>query len=227
MRGMSQGQVAAAAGVSRSMVSQVERGELEETSVRIIRRVGASLGVSLPFEPRWRGVELPKLMDAGHASMVRAVVAHLGAAGWQCIPEHTFNEWGERGSIDVLAWQPARRAVVCLEIKTRLVDLQDLLSTEDRKRRLAPVLARKLGWNPVIAGSVLVLPEETWARNAVRRHGPVFDAKFPMRTIDVRHWLENPDRHAAGIWFLVDVARGDRKRGSAAAIRVRPARPTV
>jgi transcriptional regulator with XRE-family HTH domain len=224
-RGMSQGQVAAGAGVSRSMVSQIEAGGLEETSLGIIRRVSAALGVSLPFEPRWRGVELAKLMDARHASMVRAVVSRLGTFGWQCIPEHTFNEWGERGSIDVLAWHAVRRAVVCVEIKTRLVDLQDLLSTEDRKRRLAPALARKLGWNPLIVGSVLVLPEETWARNAVQRHGPVFDAKFPMRTIEVRRWLRRPDGDGFGIWFLVDDARGDHKRGSGAAIRVRPAKP--
>jgi hypothetical protein len=85
--------------------------------------------------------------------------------------------------------------------------LQDLLSTEDRNRRLAPTLARKLGWRPLIVGSVVVLPDETWARNAVDRYRSVFDAKFPLRTTDVRHWLKSPNRDMGGIWFLVHAAR--------------------
>jgi transcriptional regulator with XRE-family HTH domain len=201
---MSQAQVAAAAGVCRSMVSQIEQGGLEETSLRVIRRVGSILGVSLSIDPHWRGVELVKLLDERHAALVRAVVERLSALGWQPLPEHTFNEWGERGSIDVFAWQAVGRAVLCVEVKTRLVDLQDLLSTEDRKRRLAPTLARKLGWKPVIVGSVLVLPDETWARNAVSRYRTVFEAKFPLRTTDIRRWLKSPSATlaASDFWSL-------------------------
>ena len=219
---MSQAQVAAAAGVCHSMVSQIEQGRLEETSLRIIRRIGSILGVSLSIDPHWRGVELVKLLDARHAALVRAVVDRLSALGWQPLPEHTFNEWGERGSIDVFAWQAVGRAVLCVEVKTRLADLQDLLSTEDRKRRLAPTLARKLGWKPVIVGSVLVLPEETWARNAVSRYRSVFDAKFPLRSTDVRRWLKSPDGDIGGIWFLVIDAPDGTKQRLGGVMRVRP-----
>jgi Holliday junction resolvase-like predicted endonuclease len=118
----------------------IERGVLEGTSLRLVRRVAAALGVSLPVDPRWRGADLATLLDERHAVLVQVVVAKLTTAGWQALPEHTFNEWGEKGSIDVLAWHDGRRALLSIEIKTRLPDLQDLLSTMDRKRRLAPML---------------------------------------------------------------------------------------
>ena len=221
---MSQAQVGAVAGVGRSVISQIEQGRLEETSLRIIRRVGSSLGVSLSIDPHWRGVELVKLLDERHAALVRAVVDRLLALGWQPLPEHTFNEWGERGSIDVFAWQAIDRAVLCVEVKTRVADLQDLLSTEDRKRRLAPTLARKLGWKPVIIGSVLVLPDETWARHAVDRYRTIFDAKFPRRTIDIRRWLKSPARDIGGIWFLLIDAPDGTKQRLGGVMRVRPRR---
>jgi hypothetical protein len=165
-------------------------------------------------------------LDERHAVFVRVVVERLTGLGWSCVPEFTFNEWGERGSIDVFAWHPGRQAILCLEIKTRLVDLQDLLSAEDRKRRLAPDLARRMGWRPLVVGSVLVLPEETWARNAVSRYRALFDAKFPLRTVEVRDWLRNPTSGMGGIWFLVYDVPGDPKRRFAGSMRVRPRRPS-
>ena len=66
-RGMSQAQVATEAGLSRALVSQIERGGLEDTSVRNIRRVAGAVGVSLPFDPSWRGAELASLLDEGGA----------------------------------------------------------------------------------------------------------------------------------------------------------------
>ena len=224
---MSQAQVAAAAGGCRSVVSDIERGQLEDTTLRTVRRVGSAVGVTLPFDPHWRGVELVKLLDERHAALVGVVAERLAARGWLSVPEHTFNEWGERGSIDVFAWHAARRAVLCVEVKTRLVDLQDLLSTEDRKRRLAPALARKLGWTPLVVGSVVVLPEETWARNAVGRYAATCAAKFPMRMTQIRRWLKDPASDAAGIWLLVNEAPGDTERRFGASMRVRPPRKTI
>jgi transcriptional regulator with XRE-family HTH domain len=226
-RGMSQAQVATEAGLSRALVSQIERGGLEDTSVRNIRRVAGAVGVSLPFDPSWRGAELASLLDERHALLVRDVVKRLTAVGWQTIPEHTFNVWGERGSVDVLAWQPLRRALLIIEVKTKVADLQDLLSTMDRKRRLAPAMAKALGWKPLRIGSVLVLPGETWARNAVERFGPVFGAALPARTVEVTRWLAQPGGDIRGIWFLVNDTTRDPKRRSRGSMRVRPRRTEV
>ena len=223
-RGLRQSDVAAAAGVSASVVSAVENGGLEGTSLRMVRRVATAVGVSLPLAPRWRGAELPKLLDERHATIVREVVARLAAQGWQPLPEHTFNLRGERGSVDVLAWHPAFRCVLVVEVKPRIDDLQDLLSTLDRKRRLAPILARELGWKALRVGAVLVLPEEHQARRSVEVNMPVFDAALPARTLGLRRWLARPDRDLRGIWFLPIFAPGIAKRRRPGSMRVRPRR---
>ena len=62
-------------------------------------------------------------------------------------PEVSCSIWGERGSIDLLAWQPRRRALLVIEVKTEITDVGATLATLDRKRRLAPAIVRELeGW---------------------------------------------------------------------------------
>jgi len=221
---MTQAQVADAAGVSRPIVSLIECGGLEHTSIHLIRRVAGALGVSLQLAPRWRGADLAKLLDEKHALMVRAVVVRLAAHGWQALPEHSFNVRGEQGSIDVFAWHPPTRALLSVEVKTKLADLQDLLAKMDRKRRLGPALARELGWSPLVVGSILVMPAETWARHAVDRFGPIFDAALPTRAADVRRWLRQPQRDLRGVWFLLIDTTGGTKRRAGGSVRVRPRR---
>jgi hypothetical protein len=203
-------------------VSTIERGLLEDTSLRLMRHVAASLGISFEIEPRWRGAELATLLDARHARLVQMVVARLTSLGWQVRPECTFSIWGERGAVDVLAWHPARRAVLCVEVKSKLADLQDLLSAMDRKRRLAPTIARAEGWRPLLVGSVLVVPGESWARHAVKRFDAVLGAALPDRTSEVHTWLKLPDRDLRAIWFLFTDGRGSTKRATGGSMRVRP-----
>ncbi len=220
-RGLRQSDVADAAGVSQATVSLIERGGLEGTSLKLVRRVALALGVSLPIEPRWRGAELAKLLDERHAGLVRETMSRLAAGGWEARPEHTFAIQGERGSIDILAWFAAPRALLVVEVKSEITDLQDTLSTLDRKRRLAPAIARAAGWNPLVIGTVIVLPEETRARNEVDRHAPVFDRAFPARTLAVRRWLRQPRQDIRGIWFLLVNAPGNPKRRRGGSLRVR------
>jgi transcriptional regulator with XRE-family HTH domain len=223
-RSMTQEQLAELAGVSRPIVSLVERGRAEETSVRTVRQVAAILGVSVTLNARWRGAEMAKLLDEAHSALVGSVVARLTAAGWIVLPEHTFSIWGERGSIDVLAWHPGRRALLCIECKTKLPDLQDVLSTMDRKRRLAREIAKLEGWDPAFIGSVLTVPDQKWARNAVRRSAAVFDAALPARTVETRRWLACPSGDLRAIWFLANDGTANKGRRSGGQMRANPRR---
>jgi HTH-type transcriptional regulator / antitoxin HipB len=226
-RGLRQSDVAETAGVSQAIVSAIEHGEFEATSLRIVRRVALATGVSLPLAPRWRGPDLPKLLDGKHAAIVRCVVARLVALGWVALPEYTFNIYGERGSIDVLAWLPASRTALVIEVKTVLVDLQDLLSTLDRKKRLASSIAREAGWKPLLIGTLLVMPAETQARTTVKRYQPLFDASYPARGQQVQRWLRSPERALGGIWFVLNFTAGDTKRRPGGSFRVRRARGSL
>src|ERR1035437_5642988 len=106
-RGLRQFDVAKLAGVSQSTVSMVERGHLGALTVGSLRAVARAVDVWLPFEARWRGAELPRLIDERHAAVVELVVAELRGFSWEVRVEYSFNVRGERGSVDVLAWHPA------------------------------------------------------------------------------------------------------------------------
>jgi hypothetical protein len=60
----------------------------------------------------------------------------------------SFSRYGERGSIDVLAWHPRRRALAVFEVKSVTPDMQAMFVGLDRKGRLAPGIARERGWEP-------------------------------------------------------------------------------
>jgi transcriptional regulator with XRE-family HTH domain len=229
-RGLRQSDVAVAAGVSQAMVSLVERGGLEETSLKLVRRIASAVGVSLPFEPRWRGPDLARLLDERHAGIVEVALHSLREMGWEVRPEYTFSVYGERGSIDIFAWLPGARALLVVEVKSRVVDVQDLLSSVDRKERLAFDLARPLGWRPLLRATLLILPAEHQARSAVARHPALFEAAFPSRGRKVRAWLRHPEGDLRGIWFVPINTPGDRRNGRRGEIRVagvvrKPGRP--
>jgi len=203
--GLRQVDVGARAGVGQWAVSAVERGQLERLSLRTIRRICSALEIGLPLAPRWRGVELPRPADARHAALVDRVVARLSAYGWECVVEYTFQHYGERGAVDVLAWRPRNRALLIVEVKTDLDDLQNMFSVMGRKVRLVPhLVASDRGWRAGTLGAVLVMSEGSTSRYQVVRHPALFAAALPARNVEVRRWLEDPVASVTlrGMWFL-------------------------
>jgi transcriptional regulator with XRE-family HTH domain len=201
--GLRQVDVARNANVDQKVVSLLERGMLARVSVDAFRRVCAVLQIEQVLEVRWRGGLGDRLIDRGHARIVEAVLAALGRLGWESIPEFTFNVYGERGSVDVLAWHARSRTLLILEIKTMLTDLQRLLMAMSRKLRLVPgEVARDRGWKPRAIGHVVVVQGTRANRAIVARHRATFDATFPHDTSEVRQWLRKPTGDFAGLWFV-------------------------
>jgi transcriptional regulator with XRE-family HTH domain len=222
-KGWRQVDVAVRCGVSQQEVSLIERGRLEDVCMKTLRRIGRALEIDLPLAPRWRGPELERLLDADHAALVELVVRTLRNLDWEVIPEWTFNHYGERGSVDVLAWHAATRTLLIIEVKSRMVDVQDLLGSHGRKMRIAPlVVPGEFGWSPLAIGRVLVLPEGSTARDAVLRHAATFAATYPERNRRVRTWLERPDGPLSGVLFLRPTSRSGAPTRVA---RVRVTRP--
>jgi DNA-binding XRE family transcriptional regulator len=89
--------IAQAVGVSRQCVSLLECGHVDALNVRTVRAIAAAVGIDLPFAPRGRGVQIDRLVDEEHSSMVDAVVRHLSGQGWQTMVEFSFNDFGDRG----------------------------------------------------------------------------------------------------------------------------------
>jgi transcriptional regulator with XRE-family HTH domain len=138
-----QADLAAAAGVSQPTVSRVERGHFRLLTVDAVLRVAEALDIRIDWTPRWRGGDLDRMLNAGHAALHNAVARMLRGGAWILAPEVTFSIYGERGTIDVLAFHPQTQALLVIELKTQLVDVHGLLASVDRYRRLAPKIARE------------------------------------------------------------------------------------
>ncbi|MDQ3690419.1 MAG: hypothetical protein M3406_10360 [Chloroflexota bacterium] len=220
-----QDDLAAAAHVSRGLVGLAEAGALERMTVRSLRRIAATLEIRLPFVPLWNGGEIDRLRDRGHARLVEDVVTILRQHGWEPVVEYTFSHFGERGSIDIVGWHPASRALLVVEVKTRIYDIQALVAGVDRKARLAGQLLRtERGWNAVTVGRLVVMPELTANRAMVARHASVFQAAFSARSRTVRTWLRHPGGPLAGLWFLSATNRIGGTKVSVGRQRVRVSR---
>ena len=68
---------------------------------------------------------MDRLVDDRHAVLVAAAGSLLTRAGWEVLPEVTYSRYGERGSIDLVAWHaidenpPHHRGEVGADIATR------------------------------------------------------------------------------------------------------------
>jgi transcriptional regulator with XRE-family HTH domain len=200
--GWRQSDVGDTAGVSQDLVSLIERGRIPDVSVRALRAVAAALGGELRLELWFRGAELDRLMDEGHAALVGAVAARLEQLGWQVRPEVSFAVFREHGSIDLVAWHPASRTLLVIEVKTELVSVEETLRRHDVKVRLAAAVVRdRFGWEPARVARLLVLPDASTPRRAVRRQEAVLRTAYPLRGAALRAWLASPAGSVAGLAF--------------------------
>jgi hypothetical protein len=216
------------AGLSQDLVSLVERGRLEEVSLPALRAVATALGGQLRIELSFRGAELDRLMDEGHAALVGAVASRLEALGWEVRPEVSFAVYRERGSIDLVAWHAASRTLLVVEVKTELVSVEETLRRHDAKVRLAAnVVRERFGWSPVRVARLLVLPDASTPRRAVRRHDAVLSRAYPLRGTELSRWLASPAGSAGGLVFLPDTSGARGTRGPVSRRRIRRGSPSA
>ncbi len=206
-RGWTQQRLGEASGTSQGAVSRCERGDAHTLTCRTIVKIAEALGARATVSIHWHGEELDRLLDAAHAGLVEVVVRLLRTSGWTVVPEATFSVYGERGSIDVLAFHPATGALLVIEVKSAVPDMQGMLSTLDRKVRLAPGLAKERGWVVRTVSRLLVLPDDRTARRRVADHQATIDQLMPLRTAGVRRWLANPASAMGGVLFLPSSTR--------------------
>jgi len=220
--GWRQRDLAAAARVSQPVASRIERGRLEHVSLPALRRVCDALDVRLDLTPRWRGGELDRLLGARHSAMHEVMARRFAAlAGWEAVPEVTFSLWGERGSIDVLGWHAATRTLLITELKTEIVDVQELLGTLDRKCRLAREIARDRGWATELVAAWLVLAESPTNRRRVAQHREVLRAVLPAGGREMDRWLGAPTGRIAALTFLSSSHQANANQGFSPVRRVR------
>lgn len=180
---------------SHPTISRIERGHISAVTVDRLRTAAAALDARIMLEVRWRGSDLARLLDERRAAMQHMLAARFaGMPGWQFV----------------------------IELKTELADLQDLLATMDRKRRLAPEIARERGWRARDVGTWVVIEEGRENRRRVGQHAAVLRHAFPATSVGMRRWLARPTGTIAGLSFLTIVRPGNASRRLTPRRRVRP-----
>jgi transcriptional regulator with XRE-family HTH domain len=221
--GLRQIDVAQAARVSQPTISRMERGHLGRLSLETVRAIAAVLEIRIDLVPRWRGGDLERAVNARHAALHEAVARRFGDwPEWALSPEVSFSIYGERGVIDILAWHARSRALLVIELKSDIVDPQELVASIDRKRRLAVKVGAERGLSVRTVGAWVIVADGTTNRRRVGMHAAFLATAFRADGTEMRAWLRDPSSPIAGLSFMPIAAMAGRRLGA----RQRVRRPT-
>jgi transcriptional regulator with XRE-family HTH domain len=190
--GWTQAELGARAGFSQAFVSLVEGLRVPdltlESATRLIEAMGGRLnvGVSAPFL-----ADRDLQRDPAHARCVAYVVARLTRDGWMTATEVEVGGDRSRGWIDILAYEPGRRLLLVIEIKTEIRDVGAIERTLGWYEREAWLGAKRLGWRPSkVLGCLLLLATEMNETRIADNRAALSDG-FPLRATSLRRILAN------------------------------------
>jgi transcriptional regulator with XRE-family HTH domain len=136
--------LAAKAGVSRTLVYLVERGE--RSTIETYARLGAALGLRLEAsldDPRSR-VRPPRAEDPVHAAIVDLLAARYAAQGRLVTADEPFQHYQFAGRADLAVIDPAGPHLLHHEVKTAIPNVGELAGAWNVKRQyLARALAER------------------------------------------------------------------------------------
>jgi transcriptional regulator with XRE-family HTH domain len=199
-RGWRQTDLADRAGTSRHVVSRVERGIIRGVALDRIDALAEALGASVDLTVRWQGERLDRLMDRVHAATQERAATSLRSQGWLTAVEVSFNHYGDRGRVDVLAYHPPTACVLVAEVKSAVGDVQETLGRIDVKVRLGTD-PRCFGRLDRCAGGRASADRHRIAHRAAH---PVLFARFSMLGRAAQTWLRRPKLPPPSglLWFV-------------------------
>jgi hypothetical protein len=202
--------------VSRHIVQAIESGRAGRLRLDDVRSHFERFDARTRLTVWWHGADLDRLFDARHAGVVEAGLAELRKHGWQTAGEVSFNEYGDRGSIDLFAGKESEAAIFVGEAKSEWGSIEETLRRLDVKARVAPKIAFQLfGFRPHVVAAVLLFPEDRTARRIADRYAVTLDSAFPARALEIRRWLKEPVGRLRGLWFLTNASADGHKRATA------------
>ncbi len=222
-RGLRQLDVAEKVGVDPSFISRLERGHLERAALGTILSAAKALDIQITLSARSRGADLDRLVNGRHAGLHESVARwfSLERSDWILAPEVSFSIYGERGVIDILAWHPGHRALIVIELKTDVVDVNELIGQMNQRRRLAGRIAAERGWAAHTVSVWVIVADGRTNRARLARYRVLLRNAFPSDGRAIRGWLARPESPLAALSFWGRVESGLNLGAYAARHRVR------
>jgi transcriptional regulator with XRE-family HTH domain len=197
-----QADVGRRARVSRQIVGRIENGAAGRYPLDTARAVVGALGARLDSRLRYQGAELDRIVNAAHALLHESVAGHLHRCpGWTWLPEVGFAHYGERGVIDILAGHAETRSLLIIELKTELVDPQELVAVMHRRVRLGRTIAQQQGWDPLTVSAWVIVRDTATERRRLSRHARLLRSAFPVEGRTARGWLMRPSSPISALSF--------------------------
>ncbi len=188
--------------MSASTVSRIESGRFGSLSIDTLERVASTLEIRTDLTGRWHGSDGERLLNRRHSLLADAFVTQLGRyPEWKPEPEVSFSVYGERGSIDCLVWNARFRHLLVVELKTAIVDVNELLGTLDRKTRLVRGIARERGWDAALVSTWLIILDSSTNRRHVAEHARLLRSRFRLDGRSFASFLHTPAEATTGIAF--------------------------
>ena len=114
--------------------------------------------------------------------------------GWIVVAEVSFAIYGERGIVDLLAWHESSSSLVVIELKTAIVDVDELIGTLDRKRRLAARIAAARGWEARSVSAWLIVGDSSTNHRRVADHRTLLTSALPRDGRTLAPLFLHPER---------------------------------
>lgn len=144
---------------------------------------------------QWRPDAPARNVNARHAALGELVAAWIARQlGWIVAAEVSFAINGERGIIDRLAWHESSSSLVVVELKTAIVDVDELIGTLDRKRRLAARIAVARDWAARSVSAWLIVGDSSTNRRRVADHRTLLTAALPRDGRSLAPLFLHPER---------------------------------
>jgi len=215
-RGWSRARLAEAAGVSRSLVYLVERGE--PASIEAYVRLASALRVRLDarlIDPR-RRAGLSVAGDPVHSAMGEVEATRLRTRGLEVAIDEPYQHFQFAGRADLLAWDRDRQALLHIENRTRFPDIQEAAGSFNAKRAYLPeAFGARVGvrrWASVTHVMAMLWSAEVLHVLRLRRQ--TFRALCPDGSEAFAAWWSGPERRS-GTWstfVLFDPGASSRQR---------------
>ncbi len=202
--GWSQRELSRRSGVPQSVISGIERRQVNDLRLSDVDRLMVALGIRY-----WLGVEPPtgfgrRQSDAIHARCSAFVDRRLRADGWLIEREVEIGGDRSRGWLDILAFHPASGMLLIIELKTELHDVGAIERSLNWYQREAWAAARRFGWHPRKTITALLVLQSKENDDRISWSRAVFAAAFPGRAGELRELIDgtaggNHERYLAMI----------------------------
>jgi transcriptional regulator with XRE-family HTH domain len=191
--GWTQRQLAERIGSTQSEVSRLESAARRHLDVRLASAALELLGIRMQLDGATLGLAgRREQRDFVHARCCGHVAHRLPRLGWEVHQEVEIGTGRYRGWIDILAFRPVDRSLLCAEIKTEIDDIGRIQRTMTWYERHAWDAARRWGWRPRRACSALLLLCSTDNDARVRTNWELLAQAFPVRARQLSEFIGTP-----------------------------------